>query len=314
MPDTDNMAQMKFRKVMRDGFATKADDFLHGVSRALREQFTVYVARRDSDVVVPVRAPFWCYYADPFLVECEGAAWLFVERMDYRCNRGDLCAMALDEKFRPGRAVAILPRPRHASFPFVFHGGSELYLIPETNADNAVDLYRCAAFPHRWVHHARLLDGVHASDSVVLQHEGLWWLITARVERSESPQPFLAVYYSQDLRGAPWHPHPVNETRLYQDLSYSSLRNAGPPVFHDGSWLRPVQRNTHYYGQSVEFMRIECLTPSEYREVPFQGPPPFANIAAQLHRAHHVAATQSLVTFDRRTRARDGLRNLIQGR
>ena len=49
-------------------------------------------------------------------------------------------------------------------------------MIPETSAQQRVELYRAVDVPARWRREAVLLDGLIASDATLLEHEGRLWL------------------------------------------------------------------------------------------------------------------------------------------
>jgi hypothetical protein len=283
------------------------DTRLHGFLRRLKEHYTVLVATADGRVL-RVPAPSWCYYADPFLVTHRGRTALLVERFDYRTCRAGLCTIELDAQSRLGRPLPIIPRASHMSFPFVFSHEDELYLVPETCADRTVEIFRCTRFPDAWEPVAIALEDVDAADTVIFPHDGLWWLLTS-VRTPGASGRSLAVYHAEDFRTGPWRPHPVNETALYRDLPFWSGRNGGGVFQHDGMLLRPAQHNTRFYGEDLRLMRIETLTPDEYRETPHDGDFPAARIVRDFS-PHHLCVADSLMAFDIRDRARvmEGLR------
>jgi hypothetical protein len=278
------------------------DTRLHGFLRRRKEHFSVLL--RDGDGSVwRLEAPEGYYYADPFLAWHQGRAALLVERFDYRACRGDLCAIALDEKLRPGPPIPIIPRARHMSFPFVFTHEGALYLVPETCADQAVEIFRCTAFPEKWEPVALALEGVDAADTVIFAQGGLWWLMTS-VRPPEGAGRHLAIWHAADFRTGPWQPHPVNKERLYRDLPFSSGRNGGAILHHDGKLLRVMQSSSRFYGEGLALMEIERLTTSEYRERPFAGDHPALKLIADFS-PHHLSMMGDLAAFDIRDRARD---------
>ena len=282
------------------------DTRLHGFLRRLKEHFSVLL-RDEGGRVWRLPAPDWCYYADPFLVRHRGQIALLVERFDYRICRGDLCAITLDGNLRPGPAVSIIPRDRHMSFPFVFAHEDELYLVPETGSDRMVEIFRCTRFPDSWEPVAIALNGVDAVDTVIFPHDGLWWLVTSI--RPPEGGRYLAIWHAGDFRTGPWRAHPVNERRLYHALPQSSGRNGGAIIRHEGMLLRPAQSSSRFYGEGMQLMRIDCLTPTEYRESVFEGDHPTVRIVTDFS-PHHLSLAGGLAAFDIRDRARgwEGLR------
>jgi hypothetical protein len=271
-----------------------------GLDRWRKEHFSVFLARAGSACATRLAAPGWSYLADPFLWRRDGRVWLFAEAYGYRENRGRLCAMPLDDALRCGAPQPVLALDHHASFPFLFEHGGETYLLPETHEAGTVDLYRCEEFPQRWRLARRILHGIDAADSIVIRHHDIWFLLTSVRQPNQSGR-HLAIYYSRDLLAERWQAHPVNDERRYADEPFSGMRNAGPPLRADGMWLRPVQRNPHYYGEALGLMRIETLTPAEFRESPAAPGHPLATLARTVS-PHHVSMCGDIMAWDVRDR------------
>ncbi|MDE2462627.1 MAG: DUF1647 domain-containing protein, partial [Alphaproteobacteria bacterium] len=241
---------------------------LHGYHRSRKEHFSVFVKRTSDGKIVQILAPSKAYYADPFLLLDKQKTWLLVERFSYRSCCGDLCAIELDDSLHAGPPIAILPGRRHCSFPFVFFHNGRHYMVPETSADGTVEIHEAEAFPSRWRLLSLALDDIDAADSVIFEHAGLWWLVTAVRNEAEGSGRFLSIFFSNDFRSGNWQPHPVDAMRLYQGLPYSSGRNAGSVLRRNGRLLRSAQASQRFYGEGLQIMEIEVLTPTEFRERP----------------------------------------------
>jgi len=86
--------------------------------------------------------------ADPFVVEHDGATYVFCERLEPGAARGSIAYVRLDGSARPaGPPVTVLMREYHVSYPFVFSRGGDVYMIPESIENESVDLYRAVDFP-----------------------------------------------------------------------------------------------------------------------------------------------------------------------
>jgi hypothetical protein len=272
---------------------------VHGLHRVPKERFLTFISR-DGGQPVPVPAPRWSYYADPFVWRRDSRSWLFVEQFDYLTCLGRLCAVPLDDNLQAGPPQPILVPGylfRHASFPFLFEHEGRLFMVPETCADHAIDLYVCDQFPARWRLVRRLIYGLDAADTLVFQRDGFWWLLTS-VRDEQASGRHLQIHYSDDLLAGRWLPHPVNAERRHQG---GSGRNAGTLVRDGDALLRPLQHNTRYYGESLHYMRIDRLTPTEFHETPYHGGHALAALAAR-HSPHHLSATENLVAWDVRDR------------
>lgn len=280
--------------------------FLSGWWRWPREHFQVLVGR-EPGALRPIRAPFGRYYADPFPWVLAGRAWLFVEEFNYSKNRGRLAAVPLDDELRaagPARPLN-LPGDIHLSYPLVFSVAGELLLLPETGARGTVDLYTCERFPDRWRHRCRLLSGLDAVDTTPLQHAGRWWLFTAvRARADAGGHRSLAIYSAENLFHDNWEPHPMNAERRYAGSPLSFGRSAGPFVpTAQGGWLRPMQANRRYYGESCQWMQITTLNAGAFEEQPWTGPHPLTGLSRRIS-PHHVATAGGVIACDVRNRFR----------
>lgn len=275
------------------------DTRLHGAHRRMKEHFSVLLQGR-GETAWRLKPPSHIYLADPFVVRHQGKTALFVERFDYRTCLGDLCAISLDATLRPGPLLPILPGRAHTSFPYTFTHEGRLYLVPETSAEGSVEIHACEEFPTRWRLERIVLEDIDAADSVIFARGGLWWLITAV---REDGLRHLQIHFTDDPLHGAWQPHPVNQARLWQGAPFSSGRNGGAVIERDGILLRPAQVSRRFYGEGLKLMRIEVLTPTKYREAPYDGPDPLQALIAAWS-PHHISASDGLVAFDIRDRAR----------
>lgn len=280
--------------------------FLSGWWRWRREHFHVLVGR-EPDRLHTIRAPFGTYYADPFPWTQDGRSWLFLEAFRYSHNRGRIVALPLDHRLQPaGPALPLnLPDHVHASYPCIFAAHGEILLLPETGALGAVDLYTCERFPDRWRRRRRLLSEIDAVDATPLHHDGRWWLFTAvRAHPADGGRRGLAIFSTDDLLQAKWEPHPVNASRRHADCPYSTGRPAGAfAPARDGGWLRPMQVSRRYYGEGAQLMRLETLTPTDFRETECDEPHPLLELCRQRS-PHHVGGGDGFVVCDIRDRFR----------
>lgn len=280
---------------------------VNGLHRWPKEYFQVFVVRA-GDPVATIPAPRWSYYADPFVAESSGRRCLFVEEFQHCEHQGRLVAIPLDANLRPAAPQPLLLQggpTGHLSYPHVFAHAGALYLVPESAADRAVDLYVCEEFPHRWRWCRRLLDDVDAVDSNLWHHAGRWWLLTFVRRRAGEPRA-LELHHASDLRDAPWTPHPVNRERRYAGAPFSSGRNAGACLpLPDGTWLRPTHASTRYYGEGVRLMHLHTLTTEAYVEREFAGAHPAADLARTLP-LHHLTTGADCLAGDVRLRTSYG--------
>ena len=114
--------------------------------------------------VMPNASAFW---ADPFLVPHAGGVGLFFEELPFVSGKGRISFVAIDGDGRPGQPVVVLDKPWHLSYPFQFEWHGRRYMIPESSANETVDLYECTEFPQRWRFVQTALDFGRDRKSVV---------------------------------------------------------------------------------------------------------------------------------------------------
>lgn len=201
-------------------------------------------------------------WADPHLIKHQENTYLFFERM-YADNKPAHIAYArLDENGQIGPVGKALTEKHHLSFPYVFTHEGDHYMIPETASVNQVSLYKATRFPDQWEHQHVLLDNMNAADSVLLQHEGLWWMFTCcQSHRSVDERDEMHLFYAEKLTG-PWTAHPLNPVLTGVDRS----RLAGPIVREGSTLYRNSQYGAWRYGYALNISRIDELTTTSYRE------------------------------------------------
>jgi hypothetical protein len=272
-----------------------------GLHRWPKEHFQTFVMRAGDAVPTPIPAPALSYYADPFLWRHEGRLWLFVEEFEYLEQLGRLVAMELDDDLRPGPMLPVLPLREHASYPYLFEHGGKLFMLPETCALGALDLYVCDRFPDRWRRVRRLLEGVDAVDSVLFEQDGWWWLLTNAKPLDAEGGRSLALYRMRDPETGPLEPHPVNAQGVFADRDHGYGRGAGSLFLDRDGPLRVLQKNDDYYGQAVEVQRIMALSEADYQDEAVDPGHPLAALAAHVS-PHHISLYGDAVAFDVRDR------------
>lgn len=213
-------------------------------------------ALRERIVWLPDPGP-WRYLADPFGLQRRGATHVFVEAFDYRTKH----AVIEHHEFGPDLAwqnkSTALARPFHLSYPFLVEDGGEIFMIPESQRNEEIALYRARRFPGDWVRETPLLAGVPGAEASVILHEGRWWMFFTIVGPKARDQRELHVAHAERLTG-PWRLHPQNP--ILNDRA--GARPGGTPfVAPDGLVTLPVQDCSGTYGGAIRFLRFTTLKP-----------------------------------------------------
>lgn len=208
--------------------------------------------------VVPPRDRLW---ADPFVVARGDRAWIFIEELLYSENRGVISVMEVhrDGTWSPPRRV--LERPYHLSYPCVFEWTGEFFMLPETQQNGTIELYRCVDFPYRWEPDMVLMAGMNAVDSTIFEAHGRWWMYTATDSGDGAGFDRLWLYHAPSPRG-PWTPHRQNPL----ECNVIGGRPAGRPFVRDGKLLRAGQVGAPWYGHAMQLREIVTLTPDAWEE------------------------------------------------
>ena len=202
------------------------------------------------------------YLADPFIFNHQGRNIVFVERFDFKDEKGKIAAYEIGN-FLPKDLGVIIEEDFHLSYPYIFQNNNNIYLIPESSQNKDVRLYECESFPNKWKLKSIMLKDVSAADSMVVESEGKWWLFTNLNPSNLSDHcSELFIFSSNDLLNGPWLPH-VNNPIF---LDPANARNGG--IIIDGEiFYRVSQKQGHgVYGQNIQINKILELNDLNYVE------------------------------------------------
>ena len=155
----------------------------------------------------------------------------------------------------------VIEEPWHLSYPFLIEHGGELWMIPEGSTSGAVWIYRCVAFPHRWERHGALMQGIEAADCTIVRHDGRFFMTSVTRDGAGGYSDILRIHHAPDLFG-PWEEHALRPIMI----EACAARPAGAIVARDGVLWRPAQDCRGGYGRALNLVRIDRLTPDDYRQ------------------------------------------------
>jgi hypothetical protein len=210
-----------------------------------------------------IAPPAGTSWADPFIVEDRGRTFLFVEEYPLSTKRGRISVMEIYENGRIGESRVVLDKDYHLSFPNVFRWEDSWYMIPESSANQTIELYKATDFPYSWQKVTNLMEGVRAVDSDVVFSDNRFWMFT-NVENfpGAGVQSELMLYHKKSLIEGDWHGHPGNP--IVSDIRFARL--AGKIRLTDGKLIRVCQDGARHYGHGMHFFEITELTTSSYSE------------------------------------------------
>jgi hypothetical protein len=152
-----------------------------------------------------------------------------------------------------------LERNHHLSYPSVFWHEGVAWMIPESEQNGTVDLYRAVDFPYRWKHERTLLR-LRSVDPTPFHHADRWWLYATHT--AVPGIGVMTLLYSAHRLTGPWRLHPSSP--VCADVR--AARGAGPMYVADGRLYRPSQDCAERYGRALVLNEVTTLTPTDYRE------------------------------------------------
>lgn len=198
------------------------------------------------------------YIADPFLIIKDSKYYMFFEVFNWETSQGDIGYAISVDGYNWEYNKIIIDEPFHLSYPYVFKWYDDYYLIPESNEDLSVRLYKAVSFPEEWEYVDNLLSGYHYADPSIFQYNDKWWLFVT----TTPDDGVMNLYYSNNLFGE-WKPHPLNPIiRFDKHID----RAAGRVIIYNDRPYRFAQDGYPDYGSQVFAFEITNLTDKLYME------------------------------------------------
>jgi len=166
-------------------------------------------------------------------------------------------------------------------------------MIPETESNNDIELYKCVDFPKKWEYYGKLMNNVTAVDSTIFNHNNKWWLFSGIKENegaSNSDELFL--FYSDNPLSNKWETHINNP--IISDVRQA--RPAGRIFSFKNKIYRPSQNSSNYYGYGMSINEIKKINEKEYEETSITSILP--NWDKNIRRIHTFAYDSGLSIID----------------
>lgn len=240
--------------------------------------------------LLPPKDRFW---ADPFIFRKNSKYYIFLEELIYAEDKGKIVVIEMDEFGNHSNPSTVLETDYHLSYPFLIEDNGELYMLPETEDNNTIELYKCIEFPNKWKLVKTMIKNIKAVDSTILKHNEKYWLFTnVREYNGYSMEPELFLFYSDNILGDKWTPHPLNP--IISNHSFS--RPAGNIFNYNNKIFRPAQNCSKHYGYGMQIREIITLNEFEYEEKQIQSINP--NWDSDLVSVHTLNSSNRLTVID----------------
>ena len=210
--------------------------------------------------VVPSKDRFW---ADPHIMYKNSIYYIFFEEFIFQEKKGHISYFTLDKNGKYSKVKKILERPFHLSYPFVFEYENKMYMIPETQAEKSIQLYKCSKFPEKWEFQKNIITDIDAVDSTIFFYEDKWWMFTGVRDDKGLGWNNLHIFYTDNPTTDNWTPHPMNP--ITKNIENS--RPAGAIFIEDNQLFRPDQiSSSEEYGEGIVINKIKTLDEKNYEE------------------------------------------------
>lgn len=263
------------------------------ISRIIHKCFTGgqwYIAyrKKDSDIFYIADTPTdqWC--ADPFVFENDGVHYIFVEQYNKDKEKGCIGYFQF-EKGVPVNKGTIIENTYHMSYPNVFEYNNKFYMVPESSANNTVDIYVAEEFPFCWRKVSSLISGKKYVDSTIYNDGNDFYLITYSIDNGFEINVFKFDVDRMRLN-------------LISKKSYNTnvARPAGRLFFENGVLMRPAQDCSISYGKEIIIYQVDSInSDGEFieHEVRRVGVDSIA-IENKPDRVHHYTCDDTYEVFD----------------
>lgn len=143
-------------------------------------------------------------------------------------------------------------------------GGGKIYLLPESGENRCISLYEAVDNSlTRWKMVTTLREDIEPwYDSMIYKKDNNYYLFTGHHNKGNQVQH---LFVSNKLTG-PFKEHP--KSPIYTGLDGG--RNAGSIIESSGNLFRPVQICLNSYGENTSIMKIDRLTPTDYKETSYK--------------------------------------------
>lgn len=219
--------------------------------------------------VFPHSDRYW--YADPLIYEYNNKEAVFMECLNREKKRGAIGVVEISGDTVTSPRI-VIEENFHMSFPYIFEWNHVLYMLPETEMNCSIVLYRCREFPYEWEKIGEFLPGHKIVDSIVENMSEDKVMFIASEYRPDDD--FYTRFCRYEMCYQNGNLHMEYKGPVTEEYSLES-RMAGPLINYN---ILPIQRSTSgIYGYSIKFKRwedgkvAECLKEVLPNEIALNG-------------------------------------------
>lgn len=191
---------------------------------------------------VSIQNPLFYWAADPFVFFIDQKYYIFAELYNRLTFHGEIMFCTIDSNGNVSRWKKALKTKCHLSFPYVYRGGNDIYMMPESSKGESIDIYKAIVFPHKWIKIETIMNGVRYADSIFLDDKHI---LTYDNDSKCRKYIFL------EQKNNSWKIMSVNQD------SEVIFRPAGKAFLVESKMYLPLQNSSNgEYGGAVHFVEF----------------------------------------------------------
>ncbi|MFK7867597.1 MAG: hypothetical protein AB8B77_09180 [Alphaproteobacteria bacterium] len=261
------------------------------IDRTLKHDFKL---ETQQIIWLPQQKPF-CFIADPFGIKWQDQYYIFVEYYDFKVKIGEIHCYQYSAKLEYIRRDLVLKKRHHLSYPYIFQDQGTLYMLPEMHKNGVQRLYRAVDFPYKFEACGAPLLPYPIIDPALIFYQDRYWLFYTKTRADEPLHERANLYaaYADHLEG-PYIAHDLNPIRT----NLADSRMGGTPfIGDDGALYLPMQDCTIGYGEAINILRINQLTPDHFDAQPVKSLSP-SSLAVYHQGMHTLSACGDITLID----------------
>ncbi len=205
------------------------------------------------------------FQADPFLFVKDEELFLFYE-LQHWDNPGCIAMIKTKDLKTWTNPKIVLQESFHLSFPFVFEDHDCVYMIPESQEDDSIRLYKAnedlSSFTNvRTILRQERKNGINFcfNDSHVYIKDNIYYLFTSY---QKDWMYYQELYVSDNLLYGTFVKHPQSPICVSNEFG----RNGGSLIEYEDKLIRVTQDCHADYGDNTSLMKITKLDEEDYQE------------------------------------------------
>lgn len=242
----------------------------------------------------PIKLPKKEFWADPFIFNHNNDNYIFFENYNYTTKKGKIsCGKITNNELTD--IADVIETDYHLSYPFIFKENEDIFLMPESSANNRLEIYKCIKFPTEWELHTTAFENEKVADAFfyIDKDKTKWLFINKQMDINAPFESELYIYKVNSFDLKDLEPHKNNPVMINSEIA----RNGGPIFEYENEIYRPSQANIDgIYGRALNINKIEKLTIDEYIENTIVTTYP--NFHKGLISMHHLHQSNGLFVID----------------